>query len=118
MATVQQETAAHANGSSTGQTIAVENPATGQTIGHVPDLTADQVAEMVARARAAQPAWNELGFHGRAKVMFQLRRWLIENRERMIQTIVGETGKTREDALVAEIMFVADSLGFWSKKGP
>jgi acyl-CoA reductase-like NAD-dependent aldehyde dehydrogenase len=118
MATVEQATAAHANGSSNGHTIAVQNPATGQTIGHVPDMTAEQVTELVARARAAQPAWNAIGFEGRAKVMYHLRRWLVENRERMIETIVGETGKTREDALVAEIMFVADSLGFWSKKGP
>jgi acyl-CoA reductase-like NAD-dependent aldehyde dehydrogenase len=119
MATVEhQEPVAHTNGSGNGQTIAVQNPATGDTIGHVPEMTADQVAELVARGRAAQPAWNALGYEGRAKVMYQLRRWLIENRERMIKTIVDETGKTREDALIPEIMFVADSLGFWSKKGP
>ena len=50
--------------------------------------------------------------------MYELRTWLIANRERMIQTIVDETGKTREDALIAEIMFVADSLGFWAKNAP
>src|SRR5689334_855804 len=118
MATVEQATAAHTNGSSNGHTIAVQNPATGQTIGHVPELTAEQVAELVARRRAAQPAWDAIGFEGRARVMYQLRAWLVENRERMVKTIVDETGKTYEDALVAEIMFVADSLGFWSKKGP
>ena len=119
MATVdQQEPAVHTNGSGNGngKTIPVENPATGQTIGHVPDLSADQVADIVAKARAAQPAWDELGFDGRAAVMYKLRAWLVANRERMIKTIVDETGKTREDALVAEIMFVADSLGFWAKQ--
>src|ERR1700745_1289301 len=118
MATVEQATAAHTNGSSNGNTIAVHNPATGQTIGHVPDMTAEQVAELVARARAAQPAWEAIGFEGRARVMYHLRAWLVENRERMIKQIGDGTGKTREDALVDEIMFVADSLGFWSKKGP
>ena len=43
MATVdQQEPTAHTNGAGNGKTIAVENPATGQTIGHVPDLSADE----------------------------------------------------------------------------
>ena len=35
--------------------IAVENPATGETLASVPDLGADAVVAMVAAARAAQP---------------------------------------------------------------
>jgi acyl-CoA reductase-like NAD-dependent aldehyde dehydrogenase len=95
--------------------IAVENPATGETIAHVPEMGADEVREVVERARAAQPAWNALGFAGRARVMRNTRRWLIENRERMINTIVAETGKTPEDAQLTEVFFIADSLGFWAK---
>src|SRR5215470_13265808 len=41
--------------------IAVENPATGEVIAHVPDLTPEQVAELARAARAAQPAWEALG---------------------------------------------------------
>ena len=119
MATVdQQATTASTNGGGNGQTIPVDNPATGQTITHVPDLTADQIAELVARARAAQPAWAATSFDDRAALMYELRSWLIANRNRVIQTIVDETGKTREDAQLAELMFVADSLGFWAKKAP
>src|SRR5918996_4814075 len=118
MSTVET-TRAQGNGASAGAgQIPVENPATGEVISHVPDLGADEVKQLVDRARAAQPGWEELGFEGRGEVMKAARRWLIENRERMIQTIVDETGKTREDAQLAEIFFVADSLGFWAKKAP
>jgi acyl-CoA reductase-like NAD-dependent aldehyde dehydrogenase len=99
-----------------GRTFAIENPATGETIATLPDMSADQVRELVERARRSQPAWESLGFDGRADVMYATRRWLVQNRERMIDTIVSETGKTREDAQLAEIFFVADSLGFWAKR--
>ena len=37
--------------------IAVENPATGETIASVQNMSAEQVERLVARARAAQPGW-------------------------------------------------------------
>src|SRR3954465_9660580 len=102
----------------TSDQIAVENPATGQTIGHVPDLGPGEIAGMVETARAAQPAWAELGFEARAKVFYRARKWLIDNRDRGAATIVEETGKTREDAMLAEVMFIADSFGYWAKSAP
>ena len=34
----------------------------------------------------------------------------------MIDALVEENGKTREDALLAELFYVCDALGFWAKK--
>ncbi len=118
MATVDQAATTSTNGSGNGHTIAVDNPATGQTIGHVPDMSSEQVAELVARARGAFPAWASRPMDDRAALMYELRSWLIENRQKMLDTIIGETGKAREDAFTAEIMFMADSLGFWAKNAP
>src|SRR3954453_9927759 len=115
MATVEQQTQAAHNGH--GDAIAVENPATGETIAHVPNRSADEVAELAARARRAQPGWEAIGFDGRAAVMDEFRRWLVRNRDRVIRTIVDETGKAREDAQVSEIFIVADGMKFWRKKG-
>ena len=120
MSTVETTPPVHENGAgaaAAGQ-IAVENPATGKVVAHVPDHSAEQVADTVRRARAAQPAWEALGFEGRGEVMKAARKWLVENRDRMVSTIVEETGKTREDAMLAEIFFTADSLGFWAKAAP
>jgi acyl-CoA reductase-like NAD-dependent aldehyde dehydrogenase len=97
-------------------TIAVENPATGKIIAEIEDMKADQVKRLVDGARDAQPGWEALGFDGRAEVMYEMRHWLIENRDRVVETVIAENGKTREDALLAELWYVCDSLGFWAKK--
>jgi acyl-CoA reductase-like NAD-dependent aldehyde dehydrogenase len=101
-----------------GSQIPVENPATGAIIGHVPDMGAAEVKHMVDVARAAQPAWAEMGFEARAKVFYRARKWFVDNRERVARTIVEETGKTYEDALLAEVLFIADSFGYWAKSAP
>jgi acyl-CoA reductase-like NAD-dependent aldehyde dehydrogenase len=115
MATVETRPHAAADGAG-GGAIQVENPATGEIVARVPDMGPEQVRDLVERARRAQPAWAALGFEGRAEVMFEARHWLIQNRDRMVDTIVSETGKTPEDARFAEIFFIADSLGFWAKR--
>ena len=69
-------------------TIAVENPATGEVVGTVPVADAAELAAMVSRARAAQPGWLELGYSGRAAVMRRAQRWMLENAERVIGTVV------------------------------
>src|SRR3954454_8290105 len=98
--------------------IAVENPATGEVIAHVPDLGPERVAEMARRGRAAQPAWEALGFDGRGRVLRRAQRWLMDNADRVIETIVSETGKAWEDAMAAELAYGANAFGFWAKQAP
>ena len=123
MATVEQHVPETQNGVTNGTApdtggIPVENPATGEIIAHVPDLGAEQVAEMAARARAAQPEWEAYGFDGRARVMLRAQKWIMDNAQRVIETIVSETGKTFEDAEFAEIGYAGNAFGFWAKYGP
>ena len=59
----------------------------------------EEVAELARKARAAQPGWQALGFEGRARVLRRAQKWIVDNRDRIIETIVAETGKTYEDAL-------------------
>src|SRR5580704_8313775 len=97
--------------------IQVENPATGETVRAVPDLGAEAIAEMAARGRAAQPEWDAYGFDGRARVLSRAQKWLMDNSQRVIETIVSETGKTYEDASIAEIGYAGNAFGFWAKEG-
>jgi acyl-CoA reductase-like NAD-dependent aldehyde dehydrogenase len=113
-----EEQAASSETSTAVADIAVENPATGEVIAHVPDMTAEQVAELARAARAAQPAWEALGFEGRGRVLRRAQKWLVDNSERVIDTIVSETGKAYEDALIAEVMYGANAFGFWAKQAP
>ncbi len=112
MATVEQDRSVAA------QEIAVENPATGAVVKTLPAASAEDVEAAVVRARAAQPAWDALGFEGRARILRRAQKWVIDNTERLVDTIVSETGKTREDALVAEVTYAAHAFGFWAKHAP
>jgi acyl-CoA reductase-like NAD-dependent aldehyde dehydrogenase len=98
--------------------IEVENPATGQVIRTLSVTPPDQVAELAARAGAAQPAWEALGFEGRARVLRRMQKWMIDNGERIAQTLVDEGGKTYEDAAVVELSYGAGACGFWAKHAP
>ncbi|HTE62492.1 MAG TPA: aldehyde dehydrogenase family protein [Solirubrobacteraceae bacterium] len=112
MATVEQQPAPAADG------IRVENPATGEVIATVPVASAEDVRVIVARARAAQPAWEALGFDGRAKVLRRAQKWVVDNADRIVETIVSETGKTHDDAVINEIGYAATAFGFWAKHAP
>jgi acyl-CoA reductase-like NAD-dependent aldehyde dehydrogenase len=118
MATVEQLPHAHNGLAHSGEEIAVENPATGQIAGTVPDLGAAAVAEMARRARIAQPAWEAYGFEGRGRILSRAQKWLMDNAAQVIETIISETGKTFEDASLAEISYAGNAFGFWAKNAP
>jgi acyl-CoA reductase-like NAD-dependent aldehyde dehydrogenase len=115
MASTETQVTTTADGAAVERSIEVENPATGAIVATVPDLTAQQVAELAERARAAQPAWEALGFEGRAQVMLRAQKWLMDNAQRVIEVIVSETGKTWDDAQTAEISYGGAAFGFWAK---
>jgi acyl-CoA reductase-like NAD-dependent aldehyde dehydrogenase len=116
MATVEHDPASARTGA--GDTIPVTNPATGAIVTTIPAIAPDAVGEIVARARAAQPAWAAMGFEGRARILRRAQKWVIDNADRIIDTIVSETGKTREDAQLAEVSYAAHAFGFWAKRAP
>src|SRR5215208_6613207 len=109
MATVEQQPSAAAEG------ITVENPATGEVVATVPLTSPDDVRALVARARAAQPAWEALGFDSRATVLRRAQKWVTDNQDRIVATIVSETGKTHDDAVISEIGYTVAAFGFWAK---
>ena len=108
--TVAQSTNGH-----TGAEIAVENPATGEIIARVADLSADRVAELARTGRSAQVGWQALGFAGRVRVMKRMQKWVMDNADRIAATLVAETGKTYEDAYMAEIHYAGGAIEYWSR---
>jgi acyl-CoA reductase-like NAD-dependent aldehyde dehydrogenase len=114
--TVEEDSRAQTNGGSTTSTIAVENPATGETIGTVPVLGAEELRAMAQRGRAAQPGWEAIGFEGRSRVLRRAQKWMFDNADRVLETVVSETGKTYEDAQLADFGYTASALGFWAKE--
>src|ERR1700730_10093074 len=119
MATVEQHAMHTHNGAThAGADIPVENPATGEIVGTVPDLDAAAVAELARKGREAQPRWEAFGFEARAQVLKRAQKWLMDNHLRMVEKLICETGKTHEDAMLAEIGYAANAFGFWATNAP
>ena len=91
------------------------NPATGEQIGAVPVDSAGDVAAAVARIRANQPAWEALGFKGRRRWLNELRDWLLDNSDRVADTLKAETGKVRAESTI-ETPYLADQINFYGAK--
>ena len=103
------------NGVPTGESFEVHNPATGEAIRSVPIGSAQHVREIVARVRANQAEWEALGNKGRHRWLGQLRDWLIDNHDRVADTMQAETGKVRADA-ASEGVYLTDLINFYGSK--
>jgi acyl-CoA reductase-like NAD-dependent aldehyde dehydrogenase len=108
------KTAAEGNGAPR-ETFEVINPADGSVIADVPRDGPAEVAATVARVRANQPAWEELGIKGRAEWLYELRDWLIDHQDQIADTMQRETGKVRAEAM-GEVPYVLDLINFYGKK--
>jgi acyl-CoA reductase-like NAD-dependent aldehyde dehydrogenase len=118
MASVTQQPTAKPDEGSPAATIGVENPATGEMITTVPLLGAGELRDMVGRAREAQPAWEAMGFDGRGRVLRRAQKWMVDNADRIIDVVCSESGKTYEDAQLADYGHTVAALGFWAKHAP
>src|SRR6201996_4284059 len=109
------DTKTQADGTSAGaeaETLDVLNPATGETIAHVPVDSPETVAATVARVRAAQPDWEAMGIEGRYHWLGKLRDWILDNSPRIHDTMQLETGKVGADAS-NEPASLADTINFY-----
>jgi len=85
--------------SQSGRTAPVFNPATGEETGRVGLSSAAEVADAIAVAKAAFPAWRDTPPAKRARYMFKFKELLDRNADEIARHISAEHGKTHDDAL-------------------
>ncbi|HEY4024227.1 MAG TPA: aldehyde dehydrogenase family protein [Pseudonocardiaceae bacterium] len=95
--------------------IAVDDPATGEVIAKVPVMNRDQVAAAAVAARTALPGWQALGFQRRRRLFRASQQWFIDNRRRVLDSIIAENGKAEEEAVV-EFAYCVSAFSFWSRR--
>jgi malonate-semialdehyde dehydrogenase (acetylating)/methylmalonate-semialdehyde dehydrogenase len=83
---------------STPRTGQVHNPATGELIAEVPLGGAAEVDAAVQAAHAAYPAWREVPPIQRARYLFELKRVLERDFEKLAGILTHEHGKTLHEA--------------------
>jgi acyl-CoA reductase-like NAD-dependent aldehyde dehydrogenase len=98
MATVAEQQTHKQDGRA--DTIEVLNPATGELLQTLAACTPERLQEMALRGREAQPGWQALGFGGRRALLPRAQKWMLDNSERVLDTVVPESGKTREDVVL------------------
>jgi succinate-semialdehyde dehydrogenase / glutarate-semialdehyde dehydrogenase len=96
--------------------LVIENPATGEPVGRLPIASADDVAAAIARARAAQPAWEAGGVRQRRSLLTRFHDLLFDRRDEILDTIQRESGKTRREAL-GELLTVAGTARYYVTHG-
>ncbi|MEK9804029.1 MAG: CoA-acylating methylmalonate-semialdehyde dehydrogenase [Curvibacter sp.] len=76
----------------------VFNPATGAVTGKAALASKAEVAQAVAAAQAAFPAWSETSPLRRARVMFKFLELMNQHRDELARLITAEHGKVFTDA--------------------
>ena len=100
----------------TGATVDVTNPATGETIGTVPRLGADETRRAIEAANAAYPAWRAKTAKERAGV---LRKWfelMLANLDDLAVLMTAEQGKPMAESR-GEIAYAASFLEWFAEEG-
>ncbi len=103
---------------SAAATITSINPATGEPLGDVPIMSAEQVKAAVAAARTAQREWAKLPIETRCRRVSKFADVLMTRAEEVIDVLVREAGKTRLEALGMELILVADLVRYFVKHAP
>ncbi|NBN77804.1 CoA-acylating methylmalonate-semialdehyde dehydrogenase [Microvirga tunisiensis] len=85
--------------SNSGRVAPVFNPATGEQVAELGLSSAAEVADAIAVAKAAFPAWRDTPPLKRARFMFRFKELLTENTDAIARAISAEHGKTHDDAL-------------------
>ena len=103
-------------GADSRKTFAVDNPATGETLGAVPDMGTAETKRAIAAAERAWPAWRAKTAKERAAI---LRKWfdlMMANQEDLAQLLTAEQGKPLTEAR-GEIAYGASFIEWFAEEG-
>jgi succinate-semialdehyde dehydrogenase/glutarate-semialdehyde dehydrogenase len=88
------------------------NPATGALLRELECASEVDIIAAVKQARAARPAWSELGVRNRIAILRRFQRNLYERKSEIATAITREAGKPLAEALVTEVLVVLDAARF------
>ncbi|WP_029011994.1 NADP-dependent succinate-semialdehyde dehydrogenase [Niveispirillum irakense] len=99
-----------------GTTVEVTNPATGDLIGTVPNMGADETRRAIEAANRAWPAWRAKTAKERAGI---LRKWfdlMMANQEDLARLMTAEQGKPLVESR-GEIAYAASFIEWFAEEG-
>ncbi len=99
-----------------GAVFAVTNPATGEVIGHVPDMGADEARRAIDAAQAAWAGWRRRTAKERSAI---LRRWndlMLAHADDLAAIMTAEQGKPLAESK-GEIAYAASFIEWFAEEG-
>ena len=98
-----------------GGVLAVKNPATGATLGSIPNMGASETRRAIAAADAALPEWKARTAKERAVIM---RRWfdlICSHQEDLARLMTAEQGKPLAESR-SEILYAASFIEWFAEE--
>jgi len=108
---------AHLNAQA-GSQFAVHNPATQEIIGTLPNLGANEIADAVAKAAAAQVRWAATPVRDRLRILSRFAALLCDQKDSVAAVISREAGKPEAEALSTEVLVVLDTVKYLQNQVP
>ncbi len=81
----------------------------------IPFTRPADVAAIVARARAAQPAWAALPIEDRIRALRKVKDRVLDSAEAIGAEVHRETGKPDIEAILGECLPTADVVDYWTR---
>ncbi|MEK9649409.1 MAG: aldehyde dehydrogenase family protein [Gammaproteobacteria bacterium] len=75
-----------------------------------------EVSNAFLNARKAQSEWKNVAIEKRIELLDKLALIISQQKERIIEVVISETGKPRQEALSMEVYSALDSIIFYSKR--
>jgi hypothetical protein len=86
------------------------SPSTLSELGTVPNLSTAEVNTLASRAKVAQASWKYSTFPQRRRVLRTLQKYIVSHVEEICKLSAADSGKTRVDALLGEILTTCEKI--------
>jgi succinate-semialdehyde dehydrogenase/glutarate-semialdehyde dehydrogenase len=91
------------------------NPATGEEVGRVPDMGAEEIAAAVERGREVYRVWRMTSFAERSAAVMRAREVILGQVDEIAHLISKECGKPFGEAIAMEISPVLDLMQYFAR---
>lgn len=103
--------------SESNQTFDVQDPASGNVIGTMPEMNADDTKNAINAAAAALPSFRRTTGRERARMLRKWYQLMMDNADDIAKLITWENGKPTGDAK-GEVTYAANFFEWFSEEAP
>ena len=86
------------------------DPSTKQLIGYAKNMSADEVNEILQKAKVAQAEWKKTSYAQRRMVLRTIQKYICQHVEDIVRVSARESGKPKVDAVMGEILTTCEKI--------